>query len=59
MTQSRALLRLGIEGFIEYPKAKQRALLGHCDPLVSNRFLLWGIVGIVWTDRKSVVRERV
>jgi hypothetical protein len=44
-----AMLWVGIEGFIEYPKARQRARLGHCDPLVSNRFLLWGIVRIVWT----------
>jgi len=44
-----AMAWIGVEGLIEYPKARKRMRLGHCDPLVCNRFLLWTIVGIVWT----------
>jgi hypothetical protein len=39
---------VGVEGFIEYPKARRRVQLGLCDPLVCNRFLIWGITGLVW-----------
>jgi len=39
---------VGIEGFIEYLKARERVQLGYCDPLSCNRFLLWSVVGIVW-----------
>jgi hypothetical protein len=39
---------VAVEGFIEYPKARKRMRLGYCDPLVCNRFLLWGIAGSVW-----------
>jgi hypothetical protein len=39
---------VGVEGFIEYPKARQRMRLGLCDPLACNRFLIWGITGVVW-----------
>ena len=40
---------VGVEGFIAYPKARRRVKLGLCDPLACNRFLIWGITGIVWT----------
>jgi hypothetical protein len=36
------------EGFVQYTKARQRRRLGLCAPLVCNRFLLWGLVGILW-----------
>ena len=49
-----AMTWVGVEGFIEYPKARQRVRLGLCEPLVCNRFLLWGITGIV-----SAVYSRV
>jgi hypothetical protein len=39
---------VGVEGFINYLNARQRVRLGLCDPLVCNRYLLWGITGIVW-----------
>ncbi len=35
-------------GFIQYTKARQRRRLGLCAPLVCNRFLLWGLVGMLW-----------
>ena len=44
-----ALSWVGVEGFINYLNARQRVRLGLCDPLVCNRYLLWGITGIVWT----------
>ncbi|MFV1979077.1 MAG: hypothetical protein ACC649_06965, partial [Myxococcota bacterium] len=40
---------VSVEGFIHYLNARQRVRLGLCDPLVCNRYLLWGITGIVWT----------
>jgi hypothetical protein len=40
---------VGIEGFIHYLDARERVRLGLCDPLVCNRYLLWGITGITWT----------
>jgi len=36
------------EGFIQYAKARQRRRLGLCAPLVCNRFLLWGLAGMLW-----------
>jgi len=44
-----ALSWVGVEGFINYLNARQRVRLGLCDPLVYNRYLLWGITGFVWT----------
>jgi hypothetical protein len=44
-----AMSWVGVEGFIHYPKARKQMQLGSCDPLVCNRYLLWGIVGVVWT----------
>jgi hypothetical protein len=39
---------MAIEGFIHYAKARPRRRLGLCDPLVCNRFLLWGLAGALW-----------
>jgi hypothetical protein len=41
-----AMSWVGVEGFIEYPKARKRVQMGLCDPLVCNRFLIWGITGV-------------
>jgi len=35
-----------IEGFVNYRSASKRMALGLCDPLVANRFLIWGFFGI-------------
>jgi hypothetical protein len=43
-----AISWVGVEGFINHLNARQRVRLGSCDPLVCNRYLLWGITGIVW-----------
>ena len=36
------------EGFGQYRTARQRLRLGLCEPLVCNRYLLWGLVGAIW-----------
>lgn len=40
---------VAVEGLIHYFNARERVRLGLCDPLVCNRYLLWGITGTVWT----------
>ena len=35
----------GIEAFIQYAGARRRVKHGLCDPMVCNRFLLWGLFG--------------
>jgi hypothetical protein len=35
----------GVEGFAQYVQARRRVRLGLCDPIVCNRFLLWGLFG--------------
>ncbi len=39
---------IAIEGLQNYRKACQRRRLGLCEPLVCNRYLLWGLTGAVW-----------
>jgi hypothetical protein len=40
---------IGVEGLIQFSKARQRQRLGLCKPLVANRYLLWGVAGSLWT----------
>lgn len=35
----------GTEAFIQYSQARRRLQLGLCDPILCNRFLLWGLFG--------------
>jgi hypothetical protein len=37
----------GVEAFIQYATARRRRKHGLCDPVVCNRFLLWGIYSVV------------
>ena len=37
----------GVEAFSQYATARRRRKHGLCDPIVCNRFLLWGIYGVV------------
>ena len=39
---------MGAEGFAQYFKTRRRLKLGLCEPMVCNRFLLWGIAGVLW-----------
>jgi hypothetical protein len=46
---------MAIEGFLHYAKARSRRRLGLCDPLVCNRFLLWGVSGVLWVMLELVI----
>jgi hypothetical protein len=43
-----AMIWIATEGFHHYRKARQRLRLGLCEPLICNRYLLWGLAGAVW-----------
>jgi hypothetical protein len=43
------------EGFIQHRKARQRLRLGLCEPMICNRYLLWGLTGAVWVVYEFVV----
>jgi hypothetical protein len=42
------MIWIAIEGLQNYRKARQRLRLGLCEPLVCNRYLLWGLSGAIW-----------
>ena len=44
----------GLEGLHQYRLARRRYALGLGDPVVANRFLLWGVVGLVQVVITSV-----
>ena len=46
---------MGIEGFVQYRRARPRRRLGLCDPLVCNRFLLWSLTGMLWVFLELVI----
>ena len=46
---------MGVEGFAQYFKTRKQLKLGLCDPMVCNRFLLWGIAGALWTILEAIV----
>ena len=46
---------MAIEGFQQYARARQRRRLGLCDPLLCNRFLLWGVSGALWVILELVL----
>jgi hypothetical protein len=39
---------MGIEGFHQNQMARQRMRLGLCEPMICNRYLLWGLTGVTW-----------
>jgi hypothetical protein len=43
------------EGFHHYRMARARMRLGLCEPLVCNRYLLWGLTGVLWLTLEAVV----
>jgi hypothetical protein len=45
---------MGIEGIAQHRKARQRRRLGLCTPLICNRYLLWGLAGILWGSSELV-----
>jgi hypothetical protein len=38
---------VGVEGLLKHVRARRRTALGLCEPIVSNRFLLWGLAGLL------------
>jgi len=46
---------MGAEGFAQYFKTRRRLKLGLCEPMVCNRFLLWGLAGSLWAILEIVV----
>ena len=46
---------MAIEGLHQYVRARQRRRVGLCDPLVCNRFLLWGVSGALWVMLELVI----
>jgi len=49
------LVWMGAEGFSHYARARQRRKLGLCEPLDCNRYLLWGLAGVLWATLEIVV----
>ncbi|MBW2493399.1 MAG: hypothetical protein JRE43_01510 [Deltaproteobacteria bacterium] len=49
------LVWMGAEGFSHFAKARQRCKLGLCKPLDANRYLLWGLAGVLWAVLEIVV----
>jgi hypothetical protein len=46
---------IGVEALVHYGKARQRLGLGLCDPLLCNRFLLFGLASVLWVALQFVV----
>jgi putative Ca2+/H+ antiporter (TMEM165/GDT1 family) len=46
---------MGIEGLAHYARARKRLKLGLCAPLTCNRFLLWGLAGVLWSSLEFVL----
>jgi putative Ca2+/H+ antiporter (TMEM165/GDT1 family) len=46
---------MGIEGLAHYARARKRLKVGLCTPLTCNRFLLWGLVGVLWSILEFVL----
>ncbi|HXV36706.1 MAG TPA: hypothetical protein VEC18_06145 [Myxococcota bacterium] len=48
-------LWIGIEGLLAHASARRRARLGLCDPIVANRYLLWGLFGMIQVFASLVI----
>jgi hypothetical protein len=46
---------MGAEALVQYGKTRQRMGLGLCDPVLCNRFLLFGIASVLWVALQFVV----
>jgi hypothetical protein len=46
---------LGAEGLGQFFKARRRLKLGFCEPLDCNRFLLWGVAGVLWAILEGIL----
>ena len=50
---------MAAESFAQHRKAKRRLLLNLCDPLVCNRYLLWGLASVVLITVEIVANAQV
>jgi len=50
-----APLWVAVEGIIAFRNARKRVRLDLCDPLVANRYLLWGLFGILQVFTSLVI----
>lgn len=48
-------LWMAAEGFGQYFKLRKQLALGLCEPMVCNRFLLWGLAGLLWVMLEALV----
>jgi len=48
-------LWMGAEGFGQYFKLRKQLALGLCEPMACNRFLLWGLAGLLWATLEALV----
>lgn len=46
---------IGIEGLAHYVKARRRLKIGLCTPLTCHHFLLWGLVGALWSALEIII----
>jgi hypothetical protein len=46
---------MAAEGFALYFKMRRRLKIGLCEPMACNRFLLWGIAGVLWMTLEVIV----
>jgi len=53
--ESATAIWIGTEGLHNYGTSRRRIHLGLCEPIVSHRYLLWGIAGVFWTLLNFVV----
>jgi len=49
------ILWMAAEGFGRFFKTRKQLKLGLCEPMVCNRFLLWGIAGLLWVMLEALV----
>jgi len=50
-------LWVGVEGIRAFRNARKRVRIGLCDPVVANRYLLWGLFGIFQVCASLVIVE--
>lgn len=46
---------VGVEGLVHYARARKRLKIGLCTPLTCHHFLLWGLVGLLWSCLEVVI----
>lgn len=55
VAQTATLFWMAGEALSQFSKSRQRRRLGLCEPLVSNRYLLWGLASAIWVLVQVVV----